>query len=81
MRYAPNEKYSTASLGKFGCASYETKVTDFGGETEKYSLVVSDKYSEYFFFQRKSYCEFWIEMFTSLKMLQSYDSCLFEEMK
>ena len=50
MRYAPNGKYSTASLGKFGCASYETKVTDFGGETEKYSLVVSDKYSEYFFF-------------------------------
>ena len=50
MRYAPNGKYSTASLGKFGCTSYETKVTDFGGETEKYSFVVSDKYSEYFFF-------------------------------
>ena len=30
----------------------KTKVTDFGGETEKYSLVVSDKYSEYFFLQR-----------------------------
>ena len=59
----------------------KTKVTDFRGETEKYSLVVSDKYLEYFFFQRKSYCEFWIEMFTSLIMLQSYDSCLFEEMK
>ena len=50
MRYAPNGKYSTASLGKFGCASYETKVTDFGGETENYSLVVSDKYSECCFF-------------------------------
>ena len=50
MRYAPNGKYSTASLGKFGCARYETKVTDFGGETEKYSLVVSENIRNIFFF-------------------------------